>query len=60
MNNSVVNNSKECNHKIRDNAYGVTWCIKCGRLMTKPCGKQLTKEEAIAFNCLFDKSGRQI
>ena len=25
-------------HRIRDNKFGVTWCTKCGRLFTKPCG----------------------
>lgn len=34
---------KDNEHIIRDNDFGVTWCIKCGRLFTKPCGKKLKK-----------------
>ena len=25
-------------HKKRDNIFGVTWCVKCGQLFTKPSG----------------------
>lgn len=32
-------------HKKRDNKFGVTWCVSCGRLFTKPCGIELKKED---------------
>ncbi len=38
-------NCENNKHKPRDNRYGVTWCIKCGRLFTKPCGKPLDIEQ---------------
>ena len=32
-----------CKEKCRpkDNRFGVTWCVKCGKLFTKPSGKKL-------------------
>lgn len=45
--------NEECFHKIRDNKFGVTWCIKCGRLMTKPCDRKITKVDAEKHNILF-------
>lgn len=47
--------NRECknnNHIRRDNKFGVTWCIRCGRLFTKPCGKKLTKHDKERFNTL--------
>jgi len=47
--------NRECkneNHVRRDNKFGITWCIRCGRLFTKPSGKELTKEDKVRFNCL--------
>ena len=38
---------EDCKHVRRDNNFGVTWCIKCGRLFNKPCGKKLTKADLI-------------
>jgi hypothetical protein len=41
---------KEClpdKHKPRDNKLGVTWCVKCGRLFTKPCGKELKESDKL-------------
>lgn len=43
---------KDNAHRIRENNFGVTWCVKCGRLFqssrgrfeTKPI-KKLTKED---------------
>jgi ribosomal protein L37AE/L43A len=29
-------------HKTRDNKFGITWCLRCGRLFDKPCGKPIT------------------
>jgi len=43
----------DCYHKIRDNKFGVTFCIKCGRLMTTFCDVNLTKKEAIKFNVVW-------
>lgn len=34
-------------HKPRDNRFGITWCTHCGRLFTKPCGKELEKEKQL-------------
>lgn len=31
-------------HKKRDNKFGITWCIRCGRLFTKSCGIKLENE----------------
>ena len=36
-------------HKARDNKFGVTWCVRCGRLFTKPCGKELKQEDKIVI-----------
>ena len=36
-------------HKIRDNRFGVTWCVKCGRLFTKPCGIPLKEADILKF-----------
>ena len=39
---------KECDsdkHKRRDNNFGITWCVKCGHLFTKPCGKPLEPKD---------------
>ena len=41
---------KECkqdNHKARDNKFGVTWCVKCGRLFTKPSGIELKETDKL-------------
>ena len=43
---------EKINYIRRDNNFGVTWCIKTGRLFTKPCGKKLTKEDKEIFNTL--------
>lgn len=39
---------KLCNkrHKIRENDYGVCWCVRCGRLCSSAENK-LTKEDQI-------------
>ena len=34
-------------HKLRDNKFGVTWCVTCGFLSTKPCGVDLTEEDLV-------------
>lgn len=44
---------RECKpneHKRRDNKFGVTWCVKCGRLFTKPSGKELQENDKNIFN----------
>ena len=43
-------NDNRC--KRRDNKFGATWCIKCGKLFTKPSGKPITDEDRQRFNCL--------
>jgi len=35
--------------KRRDNTFGVTWCVKCGKLFNKPSGKQLKESDKIWF-----------
>ena len=40
----------DCKHKRRDNKLGVTWCVKFGRLFTKPSGKPLKEEDKIITN----------
>lgn len=37
----------ENKHKRRDNKYGITWCVRCGRLFTKPCGVLLLETDKI-------------
>lgn len=36
---------KSDKHRARDNKFGITWCTKCGRLFTKPCGKPLMNKK---------------
>ena len=38
--------------KRRDNEFGVTWCIRCGKLFTKPSGKVITVEDKVKFKIL--------
>ena len=38
--------------KARDNNFGVTWCVKCGKLFTKPSNKPLNKDEIKIFTIL--------
>ena len=38
-------------HVRRDNKFGTTWCIRCGRLFTKSSGKEITEEDKEMFNC---------
>ena len=37
--------------KQRDNKFGVTWCVKCGKLFTKPCGKELQESDKVIYDC---------
>lgn len=37
-------------HYRRDNKYGITWCLRCGRLFTKPSGREITDEDREKFN----------
>ena len=50
--NKIDRECKPNKHVKRDNDYGVTWCIRCGTLFTKPCGKKISKEDRERFNCL--------
>jgi hypothetical protein len=38
-------------HKKRDNKFGVTWCVKCGRLFTKPSGIPLQESDKVIYAC---------
>jgi len=38
--------SKE-EHKFRDNDFGVTWCVVCGKIALKSCGKPLLETNKI-------------
>jgi hypothetical protein len=40
-------------HKFRDNKFGVTWCVVCGRLSTTPSNIPLKEEEEIIRNDLL-------
>ena len=40
-------------HVRRDNKFGVTWCIRCGRLYNKPSGKPITDGDKVRFNILY-------
>jgi ribosomal protein L37AE/L43A len=35
--------------KRRDNKFGVTWCVKCGKLFHKPSGVQLIETDKIIY-----------
>ena len=37
-------------HKPRDNSFGITWCVRCGRLFTKPSGIKLQEKDKLIFN----------
>lgn len=39
MNPKLKQNCDRGKHRLRDNKFGVTWCIDCGLLSTKPSGK---------------------
>jgi len=41
--------------KRRDDNFGVTWCIKCGRLFNKPFEKFITEKDINKYNCLSAK-----
>lgn len=36
-------------HKLRDNDFGVTWCVVCGCLSNKPAGIELKTEDQIIW-----------
>lgn len=36
---------KKGKHKLRENKFGVTWCVRCGLLSTTIGTAQLLKEE---------------
>jgi len=40
---------KENQHKRRDNKYGITWCVKCGRLFTKPSNILLLESDKVYY-----------
>ena len=42
-----INICKENKHKPCDNKFGCTWCVLCGRLFNKPCGKNLEEDKII-------------
>ena len=45
--NKLKTNCQSGKHKFRDNNFGVTWCVVCGQLSLKPCGKELKTEDKI-------------
>lgn len=52
------NKALECQnekHKPRDNKLGVTWCVRCGRLFNKPCGKELKEEDKVKIDLVNNK-----
>ena len=49
-------NCKPNQCKRRDNAFGVTWCIKCGKLFTKPCGRELSDEDFKKYNLVKNET----
>jgi hypothetical protein len=51
MQNLIDCDQKNVKHKPRDNALGVTWCVRCGRLFNKPCGKPLQEVEKLVIRC---------
>ena len=44
---------------VRDNEFGVTWCVKCGRLYNKPCNVKFDKVKDKIYK-RFDKAFRDI
>jgi hypothetical protein len=37
-------------HKLRENPFGVTWCMSCGGLSTKPSKKKLDEDTRKRWN----------
>jgi hypothetical protein len=53
-NNVLAAGIREClpdKHKRRDNKFGVTWCVKCGQLFTKPSGIPLQESDKVVYAC---------
>jgi hypothetical protein len=46
-------------HYIRDNKYGVTWCLRCGRLFTKLSGRPIKNEDREKFNLKIPTDANQ-
>lgn len=44
---NTVEDCKNDKHKPRDNKFGITWCVRCGRLFNKICGKDLKEEDKV-------------
>lgn len=42
-----MNQCESDKHKRRDNSFGVTWCVKCGLLFSKPSGKRLEESDKL-------------
>ena len=45
-------NCEKGKHKLRDNNFGITWCIVCGLLSNKPSNIPFQKHEQITINRL--------
>jgi len=41
-------------HKKRDNTFGVSWCIGCGRLFNTFNNQPISLEETQRFNLVLD------
>ncbi len=55
--------TRECKNEIhvkRDNDFGITWCIRCGRLFTKPSNKKITEEEIVRYNSFRGNQEKKI
>ncbi|MCK9429377.1 MAG: hypothetical protein M0R17_05195 [Candidatus Omnitrophica bacterium] len=58
--NYIDNNCIKNKHKIRDNKFGITWCVKCGLLLTIPCNKPLEEKDKVILRTYNNKLYKQI
>lgn len=42
-------NCEKGKHRLRDNTFGVTWCVTCGFLSNKPAGIELKTEDKFIY-----------
>lgn len=48
--NRLLSECKNDKHKPRNNKFGITWCVKCGRLFNKPGEKDLQDNDKVIIN----------
>lgn len=46
-------NCSKGKHKLKDNDFGITWCVICGYLSSKPSGVPLEEEHKSIWKIKF-------